>query len=80
MKNNAIIQFLTSLLSVRKGDAYVAPPTISKNRPSDGAFSRTRLKRRGPSTCYGAAKRGDTRTLPSGAVYSVTDRGWVRGT
>ena len=55
----------------------LTPP--STNRPSDGAFSRTRLKRRGRGTCYAARKRGDTRTLASGAVYTVTERDWVRG-
>ena len=50
-----------------------------KNRPSDGMGSRSRLKRRGLNTCYAARKRGDTATLPSGAVYTVTERGWVRG-
>ena len=76
---NPILEFLSSLLTLRKGEHY-APPPISKNRPSDGAFSRTRLKRRGQGHCYRGAKRGDTMTLPSGAVYSVTERGWVRGT
>lgn len=76
---NHIISFLRSVMgdAIRMADSLLSVP---KNRPSDGAFSRSRLKFRGHNTCYAARKRGDTRTLASGAVYSATERGWVRGT